>query len=206
MSREHCAAFVPKVPVGLCMVALVNKLTCNLLEDRVRCYLPPTYLQTLGVLTPGVFESCGHPVTYVGEHLGSIRNTATAAIDSSLWLSPDCTDQGWGVTTLCVSWRWRPRPKALMWVTGDGNCAFWEAPFRIAYSNLMNLTWSLKTNNKSEACILCVCLPLFHFSDHSFLWYFSEALVRDRLEIKPKSCSTKSENSDTAGSVAWELS
>lgn len=76
-----------------------------------------------------------------------------------------------------------------------------RSPFRNVSSNLINLTLSFKTNNKNEACILCVCLPLFHFSDHSFLWYFLEALARDRLEIKPEeSCNTKkSEHSNTAG-------
>lgn len=89
----------------------------------------------------------------------------------------------------------------------EGRSRLLRSTIQNVSSNLINLTLSLKTNNKTEACILCVCLPLFHFSDHSFLWYFLEALAHDRLEIKPESCNTKkSEDSDMAGSGAWELS
>lgn len=149
-----------------------------------------------------------HPI---GEHLGFCRSLFGLH-------QKDCQSSN-QLNIVALAWLDRPRLKQYCSKCelktkvpsqrshgSGGDHAFWEAPFRNVCSNLINLTLSFKTNNKNEACILCVCLHLFHFSDHSFLWYFLEALAHDRLEIKPESCNTKkSEDSNTAGSGAREL-
>lgn len=142
----------------------------------------------------------------VAPGLGSVRKAPTAATDSTLWLSWGCTDEGWTSATLRVrAAREGHSPKHSFEWEETGPCLL-RVTIQNVYSNLDRVDFCLlKLIIKNEACVLCVCLPLFHFSDHSFLWCFIDAPAHDRLEIKTESCNTESEDSNTGGTVAQEL-
>lgn len=88
----------------------------HLLTNRMRLYTPPKCPWTLNCLDARrlgiMWPRYGSIQDSVAPRLGSVRNAATTAIlglDRQSWIS----------TTLCVSWRRRPNPKALIQVRGD---------------------------------------------------------------------------------------
>lgn len=106
----------PKIPIDPCMVTLLHILKCISWQTGWDCTPLQSALGFSSVLTPGALESCG-PGT------GAFRTLEL--LDWALWgmlpqqQSWGWTGKGWTSTTLCVSWRRGPNPKALIQVRED---------------------------------------------------------------------------------------